>query len=83
MSAKFEKIETIRITLDNDIYCDVTPSAEALGFHDFIFNRKGYGNPAFLFSVQIESPEHAVKLAEAGADEYWEYLVEIDESDDE
>lgn len=83
MAPKIEKLETIRVTFDDGIYCDITPDAAYPEFHAFIFNKIGLDNPGYVFSLKLQSEAQALELAEIGYHQYYEYLVEIDESDDE
>lgn len=83
MTHPIEKLETIRITLDHGIYCDVTPNVEEPEVHDFTFNLAGSGVPAYMFSVKLESIDQAIELAENAQHDYYEYLVEIEEIADE
>ena len=60
-----EKLETIRIRFENDIFCDVTPSEDEPGFHDFWLSKSGYGVRLFMFATVIKSEEYAAELAES------------------
>ena len=69
---KIQNISTLRIVLDDDYYCDVIPSIDADGTHDFYLRERGTDNSTFMFAVAIESAEQAAILAESNADHYKE-----------
>lgn len=73
---KVEKVETIRVRLNDEFYCQITPSADYPECHDFILYRKGYGVSCHMFGCKIESDEHAVELAVSNAYDYIPVLVE-------
>lgn len=69
---KTEKLEFIRVHLDDNYYCDVTPSADEPTLHDFTLHKIGDGDSTFMFALAIESEDQAVALAIANADQYKE-----------
>ena len=72
---KIEKIETIRIRLENGYYCDVVPCADGSDSHDFWLSKAEYGVCVHMFGIKIDSAEHAAELAEAN---YEDYVDELD-----
>lgn len=75
MTHPIEKLETIRVPLDNGFYCEVYEDAEA---HEFIFTVDYNGISTYTFSVMLDSLEQAIKIAQNAQHVIQEYLVEID-----
>lgn len=73
---KIKKLETIRIEITDEIYCDIIPSLENDNYHDFVLLRKGYGVYLHMFSEKIKSEEDAIQLVEANANDYIDDLLE-------
>ena len=69
-----EKLETIRIRFEDDVYCDVTPSEDEPGFHDFYLSKSGYCVRLFMFATEIKSEEDAAELAESNLEFFTEDL---------
>jgi hypothetical protein len=78
---KFEKIETIRVTYDDAIYCDITPSEDNPGCYDFWLRRRGYDISAYMFSLAGDSAEQLVELAEVNIPDYIDDLMELCDED--
>ena len=72
---KVEKIETLRVTIDKMFYCDVTPSADYEGYHDFTLHRVNTGESVFMFGLEIKSEEYAAELVMANYMDYVEDLM--------
>jgi hypothetical protein len=67
---KVEKIETIRVRFEDGFYCDITPTANTEGCHDFIIRHEDYNVSTTMFACTIQSEECAIEIAEANAPEY-------------
>jgi hypothetical protein len=74
--SKIEKLETIRICFEDNLYCDVTPDAEDPNLRSFIFGKKGY-EPEYYFSCKVADLNEAVKIA---ADNVYIYLEDLVDS---
>ena len=72
---KVEKVETIRIEYGEGVYCDITPSIEDDGTHDFWLHLKGTGESLYMFGIHIESTDDAVEIALANIPDYVDELV--------
>jgi hypothetical protein len=71
-------LKMMRVEFENGIYCDVIPSADAPGCHDFILKKLGSGESVFMFALEVESAEKAAALVEANVSDYIEELSNDD-----
>ena len=77
---KIEKIQTHRITFDDGIYCDITPSAEDPNLRTFTYNKVGYDYP-YSFAVKEDTIDEMIELAASNAPVYLEELIDSGEYD--
>ena len=73
---KVEKVETIRVHIDNMFYCDVTPTTDHPGYYDFWLYRAGCGVSSYMFGCAASSEQDIVELIEANADDYIKTYLE-------
>ena len=72
---KIENIETVRVYIDNDRYCDATP-AETMGYYNFWLYHRGYGVGVYMFGIST-SPEDIPVLVRRNAPDYIANLIDL------
>lgn len=71
---KIEKLQTIRVHIHEEFYCDVTPSATPK-YYDFRLYRNGYGLSTYMFTVQT-TPDDIPVLVNRNAPDYMMDLLD-------
>ena len=64
---KIEKINIIRVWVDENFYVDITPDKNYFNF--WLYNKK-YGNALYMFGTACSSEPDAIELAKNNAPDY-------------
>lgn len=67
---KVEKVETIRVRLNDGYYVDVTPNDEQAGYFDFWLHKTGYGICEFMFGCKAKNEAEILDLIEGNVEDY-------------
>lgn len=68
---KVEKVETIRVRLNDGFYVDITPNGDS---RDFWLYRDGWGVSEFMFGMAVTTDDEAIELAIGNAEDYIQML---------
>lgn len=71
---KAEKIEIIRVHIDDEYYVDIHPGE----VQDYWLYRKGYDDAVYMFGLPPEPEDRAIQIAELNANKFIEKLKEQD-----
>ena len=69
-------VKTIRVELEDDIYCQITPSVEHVGCQDYFLYRRGYDAVEYMFTCEVKTDSEAVEFAVVNAADYIPFLME-------
>lgn len=79
---KIQKMTACRVSVDEDFYVDITPSAEFKGFHDFVLRKIGSSCYVYMFGCAVSNEIEMADMALANADDYID-LFDEESGDDQ
>ena len=79
---KKETLNFFRVTIDEEYYCDIIPSAETDDFYDFFLCKHGYCIRTYMFGIKFNTAEEMLDLVRNNAPDYIDLLEEEIGDDD-
>ena len=73
---KLTKLTTMRVDIDDTLYCIAIPSETDKKYHDFYLCKRGYAPMVYMFGIGFSTEEQALELIEYNTPMYIDELNE-------